>query len=428
MGKGGPSHVRRKSDMNSRERVEKAINFQEADRVPIDLGGLKASTMAVETYERLARQLGVGRMPRVADTPGMTAVIEEPVRKRFSVDVMPVDTSMIPGLMAPESEWVPRRLFSGTDVIFPPGTRIQEEADGGWVLLDNNGVPSTFHMPKDGYYFDDMSFNRAEGYDPAKFNPVDDIADEDLKQIEVYSSQVYQGTDYALLGWGGGVCFLGLSVITDPRSNVTMGSTNQWMMMLLTEKETCHEMMGRSVEASIKCLSLLHQAVGDRCFAWGVASDDSGTQRGEFIKPSLWAEMIQPHYRKLCDWVHQNTHWKTFLHSCGSVYYLIPHFIEAGIDILNPVQTSAANMDPAQLKKEYGGKIVFWGGGCDTQSVLGGATPEEVREHVRERLGIFAPGGGYVFTQVHNIQRNVPTENVIAMLDAAREFGVYAKG
>ncbi len=412
--------------MNSRERVQKAINFQEADRVPIDLGGLKASAIAVETYDRVSRQLGFRKTPRVADTPGMIAVVEEPVRKRFSVDVMPVDITMIPGLMTRESQWVPRRLFSGTDVLFLPGTRIQEEADGGWVLLGKDGAPSSFRMPKDGYYFDDMSFNQGKGIDPARFHPIDNIADEALKQIEQYSAQLYDETEYALLGWGGGVCFLGLSVITDPRSNVTMGMTNEWMMMLLTEKETCHEMMDRSVEASIKCLQLLHQAVGERCFAWGIASDDSGTQRGEFIKPSLWAEMMKPHYRKLCDWVHQNTGWKTFLHSCGSVYYLIPHFIEAGIDILNPVQTSAANMDPARLKKEFGDKLVFWGGGCDTQSVLGGATPEEVREHVRERLKIFAPGGGYVFTQVHNIQRNVPAENVIAMLDAAREYGVYA--
>ena len=413
--------------MKSRECVLKAINFQEADRVPIDLGGLKASGIAVETYDRLSRKLGLDKTPRVADTPGMIAVVEEPVRKRFSLDVMPVDISMIPGLMTPENQWVPRRLFSGTDVLFLPGTRIQEEGDGSWVLLDKDGAPGSFRMPKDGYYFDDVSFNRRKGIDPAKFHPVDDIADEALKQVEEYSSQLYDGTDYALLGWGGGVCFLGLSVITDPRSNVTMGMPDQWMMMLLTEKETCHEMMNRSVEASIKCLTLLHQAVGGRCFAWGIASDDSGTQRGEFIRPSLWAEMMKPHYRKLCDWVHKNTPWKTFLHSCGSVYCLIPHFIEAGVDILNPVQTSAANMDPARLKKEFGRRIVFWGGGCDTQSVLGGATPEEVREHVRERLEIFAPGGGYIFNQVHNIQRNVPTENVIAMLDAAREYGVYAK-
>jgi uroporphyrinogen decarboxylase len=190
--------------MKSRERVLKTINFQEADRVPIDLGGLKASGIAVETYDQVSRKLGLGTTPRVADTPGMTAVVQEPVRKRFSLDVMPVDITMIPGLMAPESHWVPRRLFSGTDVLFLPGTSIHEEADGSWGLLDKDGAPSSYRMPKDGYYFDDVSFNRREGIDPAKFHPVDDIADEVLKQIEEYSSQLYHGTDYALLGWGGG--------------------------------------------------------------------------------------------------------------------------------------------------------------------------------------------------------------------------------
>jgi uroporphyrinogen decarboxylase len=135
--------------------------------------------------------------------------------------------------------------------------------------------------------------------------------------------------------------------------------------------------------------------------------------------------MIKPHYRKLCDWIHRNTRMKTFLHCCGSVYHLIPHFIEAGVDILNPVQTSAAHMDPVRLKAEFGGRLVFWGGGCDTQRVLGRAAPEEVREHVRQRLDIFAAGGGYVFNQVHNIQANVPPQNIRAMLDAAYEFGRY---
>ncbi len=194
---------------------------------------------------------------------------------------------------------------------------------------------------------------------------------------------------------------------------------------LTTEKETGHEMMARSVEASIRCLTQAHQAVGDRCFAWGIAADDSGTQRGEFIRPDLWAEMIKPHYKTLCDWVHRHTRMKTFFHCCGSIYHLIPHLIEAGVDILNPVQTSAANMDPARLKREFGGRIVFWGGGCDTQNVLSRARPEDVRRQVRERIETFAPGGGYVFNQVHNIQANVPVENIVAMLDAAYEYGGY---
>jgi uroporphyrinogen-III decarboxylase len=247
-----------------------------------------------------------------------------------------------------------------------------------------------------------------------------------LKILEGYGQSLYRNTDYAILGWGFGVCFLGLSLITDRASNVTQGLPNEWMMMLMSEKETCHEIMDRSVEATISCLKLVNQAVGNCCFAWGIADDDSGTQRGEFIRPDLWAEMLKPHYRKLCDWIHAHTPWKVFLHSCGSIYHLLPHFIEAGIDIINPVQTSAANMDPRRLKAEFGDRLVFWGGGCDTQHVLGSATPEEVREHVRERIGIFSPGGGYVFNQVHNIQANVPPENVLAMFDAAYVYGSYA--
>ena len=238
--------------MTPRERIAKAINFQEADRVPIDLGGLKASTMAVETYDRVARRLGIHRTPRVSDTASMIAVVEEPVRRRFEADVMCMDISLVPSLMAPDKEWVPRRLFSGTDVLFMPGTCIREEADGSWVLLDENGEPGSFRMPKDGYYFDDVSFNRHEDINPAKFHPVEDIPEKTLRQVDEYSSQIYRDTDYALLGFGAGVCFLGLSIVTDPRSNVTMGMPDQWMMMLLTEKETCHEMMNRSVEAAIK--------------------------------------------------------------------------------------------------------------------------------------------------------------------------------
>jgi hypothetical protein len=336
---------------------------------------------------------------------------------------VPLDLSILLNMARPDSEWIPRRLFDGTEALFPPGTRIAEDTDGNWIMLDAHGAPTSFRMPKGGYYFDDMSFNRGDRIDPAKFHPADDVPDAHLDLLAGHARSLYRDTDYAILGWGFGLCLLGLSLITDRASNVTQGLPNEWMVMLMTEKETCHEMMSRSVEASIRCLKLVHEAVGDRCFAWGIAADDSGTQRGEFIRPELWAEMLKPHYKKLCDWIHASTSWKVFLHSCGSVYNLIPHFIEAGIDILNPVQTSAENMEPGRLKRQFGDRLVFWGGGCDTQSVLGRAGPEEIRRHVKERLDIFRPGGGYVFNQVHNIQANVPPENIVAMFDAAYEFG-----
>jgi hypothetical protein len=411
--------------MTSRERVERTVRFQEPDRVPIDLGGMKASGIAAATYGRVAARLGAKGPVRIQDARFMTADVGEEVRRRFRVDVVPVDLSILSSAVRPGGEWVPRRIFDGTDVLFPPGTRLREEADGAWTLLDSRGSPTTFRMPKGGYYFDDISFNRGAGIDPARFLPQSDIPEESLRLLGGYAERMHQTTDYALLGWGFGVCFMGLSLITDRSNNVTQGMPDEWMMMLMTEKDTCHDLMDRSVEATISCLKLVKQAVGERCFAWGIASDDSGTQRCEFISPDLWAEMIKPHYAKLCAWIHANTGWKTFLHSCGSVAKLIPHWIEAGVDILNPVQTSAGGMDPRTLKDLYGRKLVFWGGGCDTQKVLPTATPEGVREHVRERMRIFAPGGGFVFTQVHNVQAKVPPENVEAMLDAAYEFGVY---
>jgi uroporphyrinogen-III decarboxylase len=233
---------------------------------------------------------------------------------------------------------------------------------------------------------------------------------------------LYENTDKAILGWGACISLVGLSALL--ADNITQGSLDEWFYLLMREKETAHEMMGRYVDSAISRLRLYHEAVGPYCFAWGIGSDDAGTQRGGFIAPELFAEMIAPHYRRLCSWVHGNTGWKTYLHSCGAIAPYLPGWIEAGVDILNPVQISAAGMEPERLVREFGGRVVFWGGGCDTQQVLPLGTPAEVREHVRRNLEVFGRGpGGYVFTQVHNVQQNVPVANVEAMLAAALEFG-----
>jgi uroporphyrinogen decarboxylase len=410
--------------MTSRERVLQAVNHRPTDRVPIDLGSMKASGITVRAYNELKAKLGIETPTRIWDARLMIASVDQEILQRFHVDVVPLDVSSVVQDGRPDSEWRPRTLYEGAEGLLPPDVDVSVDSEGRWALLDAEGNPTTFRMPRGGYYFDDIAFDRTGAkIDPAAFKPLSGFSDEQLRAMEARSKFIWENTDYAMLGWGGGVCFLGLSLITDRLSNVTMGLPSEWMIMLKTEKDTCHEMMHRSVDAAIRCFEQLHDAVGDTCFGWGIASDDSGTQRSEFISPDLWAEMIKPHYTRLCEWVHGNTKWKTYLHCCGSIHGLIPHMIEAGIDILNPIQTSAANMQPERLKAEFGGKVVFWGGGCDTQRVLPSATPEEVREHVRERMTIFKPGGGYVFNQVHNIQTNVPAENVIAMLEAAHDFG-----
>ncbi|NPV08235.1 MAG: methyltransferase [Anaerolineae bacterium] len=406
--------------MNSRERVRRALEWQEADRPPLDLGGTRASGINAVVYARLKERMGLDTPTKLVDSMQILAEVEPEVLERLEIDVVPLEAATARWAEQDASQGVACDLFCGQRVYFPPGTDIREERDGSWVLCRPDGEPYA-RMPKDGYYFDFLRPTMRGHIDPDAFRPKDTVPDEDLRALEKRAKYLYESTDKAILGWGASISLMGLSWLLS--DNITQGSLDDWLCMLMVEKDTAHEMMARYVDAVISCLELYHQAVGDRALAWGIASDDAGTQRGELIAPELFAEMIVPHYARLCAWVHAHTPWKTFLHSCGSIYHYIPHWIEAGVDILNPVQISAANMEPERLKAEFGERIVFWGGGCDTQRVLPLGTPDEVREHVRHNIEVLGRGGGFVFTQVHNIQQNVPVENVEAMLDEARRLG-----
>ncbi len=411
--------------MNSRERVLKAVNFETPDRVPIDLGGIRASGINAVVYDQLKKRMGIDTPTRVHDSMQILAELELEVIERLHVDVLPLEPMTAGWARQEASEGVRKTLFCGLDVYFPPGTEIEEREDGSWILQGHGGSDPA-RMPKDGYYFDFVRPTMAgTRIDPDAFHPSDTVPDEVLDEFAEHSRFFYENTDKALLGWGASISMLGLSALLS--DNITQGSLDEWLCMLMTEKETAHEMMGRFVDATIKQMALYHQAIGDRCFAWGVASDDAGTQRGELLSADLFREMVKPHYERVCDWVHTHTGWKTYLHSCGSIYRYIPEWIDAGIDILNPVQIAAANMEPERLMKDFGGKIVFWGGGCDTQKVLPWGTREEIREHVRHNIEVFtSTPGGFVFTQVHNIQQDVPVENVETMFEAAYEFGQLA--
>jgi uroporphyrinogen-III decarboxylase len=177
----------------------------------------------------------------------------------------------------------------------------------------------------------------------------------------------------------------------------------------------------------MKNLAKIHAVVGNRIEALFVTGTDFGTQNGPFISPGSYRDLFMPFHQRVNDWIHTNTTWKSFIHSCGSVVALIPSFLEAGFDILNPVQCSAAGMDAQGLKDKFGDRLVFWGGGVDTQHTLPFGTPDEVRAEVRERLRIFGKGGGYIFNPIHNVQCRTPIENMLAMLEAWREFAAGEK-
>ena len=199
-------------------------------------------------------------------------------------------------------------------------------------------------------------------------------------------------------------------------------SMDDWLMAHILYPEYVKAVFEMQTQVMLKNLEIYRQAVGDRIQVVWISGTDFGTQNCEFISPEIFRDIYKPFYRRINDWVHQHTSWKTFYHTCGSIYNILPDIIEMGVDILNPVQVSAANMDAQRLKDEFGKKIVFWGGGVDTQKTLPYGTPEEVYAQVQERLKIFGKGGGYVFGSIHNIVAKTPIENIIAMIKAVKEY------
>ncbi len=195
----------------------------------------------------------------------------------------------------------------------------------------------------------------------------------------------------------------------------------QWMRTLATEPDYVRALYAKLVDAWLDNLRAFHAAVGDRVQVLQIC-DDFGTQRAPFLSERLFRALVQPAYARGLAWVHAHTRWKVMLHSDGAIFPLLPAIIEMGVDILNPVQTTAAGMEPRRLKDTFGDRLAFWGGACDPQRTLAFGTPAEVRREALANLEVFSRGGGYVFAPVHNIQANVPPENIVALLDAVREF------
>jgi uroporphyrinogen decarboxylase len=398
--------------MNSRERVLAAINHRIPDRLPVDLGAMKSTGIMASAYTALKQRLGMpGGRIRIYDLSQQLAEVEEDVRRRFSLDAVCLWDRQA-GYGSTADAWRPWRLQDDTPVEVPSNFAPEPQADGGWAVVRDGRV--TARMPGGGLYFDSERWlGERPSIDSLRFTP---RSDEDLRWFEELSRSLWNDTEYAILSdsWGG-------------LFSRNLGGYLEWSMALLTDQPYVRAALERITDHWLAELPRFHQAVGERIVAI-VFADDLGHQRGSALAPALFHELFVPYYRRVFDWIHQNTHWKVYLHSCGSVFHLVESLIDCGVDILNPVQTSAADMDPAALKRSFGDRITFWGGGCDTQRVLPFGTPAEVRDMVRERIATFAPDGGFVFSQVHNIQHGVPPENVIAMLDAAQEFGreVYA--
>lgn len=421
--------------MNSRERVTLALDHQEPDRVPLDLGGCEVTSMHVSAVYRLRQALGL-------DAPGMPVKVIEPYQmlgeiKADLLDALGVDVVSLVGLrtwFGFENEgWKPWVLFDGTPVLVAAGFNTQPEP-GGDILLYPEGdrsAPACARMPAGGWYFDPII--RQPPIEESRLDPVDNLEEfGPLTQgaVEYFgreAERLYGETDKAIFAAFVDISFGDVGSIPAPGLRYPRGIRDiaEWYISTITRRGYVYRVFERQCEIGLANLERLYEAVGDRVAVLFVNSTDFGMQAGPLISPRTYRELYQPFHKRINDWVHTHTHWKTFNHSCGAIMPMIEDFIAAGFDILNPVQCSAAGMNPAELKRRFGDRVTFWGGGVDTQNILPFGTPQEVRQQVRQRMRILGPGGGFVFSAVHNIQADVPVENLLALFEAVREYGCY---
>lgn len=403
--------------MTSRERIVESLNHRQPDKVPVDLAGSTVTGISAIAYNNLKKHLGIDKPTRVFDVVQQLANVDMEI-----IDMFGVDTLDINRVAAESGDWYEVELTDGSKAEYPEWYHPVRLPDGSWQTVDADGTVLS-RMPAGGAFYDQMYFPYENGY-PMNF----DNLKKDLNKISwvVHSHasnlnatelrdrliQLRESTGKALV-MSGGVKLLELGFFIRRMDN--------FLTDLLVDEEKLSQMLDVLVDMHLAGLEKKCKSLGDivDVIRFG---DDLGMKTGPFMDLDTFRRIFKPRYKILCDYVKKHSNMKIFLHSCGSIKQYIPDLIEVGFDILNPVQTNSRDMDPENLKREFGNDIVFWGGGVDTASVINRGTPEEIRMDVLRRCEIFSKDGGFVFAPIHNILSEVPPRNVVAVYDAVKEF------
>ncbi len=414
--------------MKSKERVIAALNHRQPDKIPVDFGGTPVTGIHVKIIEELRKHYGLDQHPvKVTEPYQMLGEIEDDLARVLGVDISGLSPKNNMFGFANEN-WQEFEMPWGQKVLVPGDFNVTKE--NGDLLMypegDTSAEPSA-KMPESGYFFD--AIIRQEPIDEDKLDPKDNteefspITNEDL-QYWKQEIDKYAGKEQALIANFGGTAFGDIALVPAMQLKKPKGirDISEWYMSTMMRPDYIHTVFEKQSEIAIENLQKIFAIVGNRVEAVFICGTDFGTQDSQFCAPETFRELYMPYYQKINNWIHENTDWKTFKHSCGAVEPFMPLFIESGFDIINPVQINASGMDPEHLKKEYGDKLVFWGGGIDTQKILPFGSKDEIRQQVYKQCEILSKNGGFVFNTVHNIQANVPVENVIIMVDAIKEF------
>ena len=394
----------------------------------MDFGGTSVTGIHCSVVAELRNRYGLEKSPvKIHEPYQMLGLIEDDLRAALGIDVTGVfPRNTIFGF--PIENWKEWTTPWGQEVLVPGEFNISKR--GNDVLIYPEGdrdAPASGRMPEGGYFFD--SIVRQPPIDDEKLDPQDNLeefkplSEEDL---DYYEKACLEAADTGLgvIANFGGTGYGDIALVPAPFLKNPKGirDVTEWYMSTVMRQDYIHEVFQEQTEIALANLARVYKRVGDIPDAVFVCGTDFGTQDSQFCSTSTFDELYAPYYRKINDWIHANTGWKTFKHSCGAVEPFMDFFVKAGFDIINPVQCSAAGMDPKHLKEKYGDKLTFWGGGVDTQKTLPFGTPEEVKVEVRERLEIFTESGGYVFDAIHNVQALTPVDNLMALFETVRDF------
>ena len=412
--------------MSSRQRLQNTLEHKPVDRICVDFGGTAVTGISAVALTKLRRAL-LGQPEyrvKVTEPYQMLGEIDDELARALGVDVLAVG---LPRTMFgfENKNWKPFTLYDGTEVLVPGDFNVTPAPQGGWLIHpegDTSAAPSGW-MPESGFYFDAIC--RQDPIDDEKLDPANNLEefgpmpDADIQALAAKAREVEARGMGSIFGLPG-TAFGDIALVPAMWRKRTHGirDVQDWYMSTLLRRDYVYKVFEGQCEIALGNIGRLAAALGDSVQAAFVTGTDFGTQRGLFISVEAYRDLYKPFHKIINDAVHTQTPWKTFIHSCGAVSELIPEFIDAGFDILNPVQCSACGMDPAWINREFGKDLVFWGGGVDTQKTLPFGTAEEVYNEVRERIRIFGEGSGFVFNTIHNVQSNTPVENMLAMFKA----------
>jgi len=411
--------------VNARERILAAIDHTEPDALPVDLGGTPSSGISAMAYGRLVEYLDFkDRRNWVYDVVQQVAQPSEEVLDYFKIDVIDLGRTFNTG----DKDWYDSYLSDGQTAQLPAWFRPKKHADGSHLVYKEGEAIAA--MPASAFSYDQIVFPFIDGY-PSSYganldeamsrvhwaglahSPWDHAGEPDFwEHLRANALALKARSDRAIIMVAGCNLF---------EWGTFLRRIDNFLMDLVYAPDEVERFLDALMERHLDSLEKICQAVGDVVDIIRLG-DDLGMNTGPFMSPATYRKLFKPRHTILCDYIKANSSLHTYLHSCGSIYKLMPDLIEAGFEILNPVQTNARDMQPERLKVEFGQDVVFWGGGVDTRSVLNQADPAQVKDHVRKNIETLAPGGGFVFNPIHNILPDVPPENIVAMFDAVDEY------